>query len=323
VRRTAEPTRDAEACERFECFGGACAVFVSGPGGERSAAEAARRSRSALEKWHMQFSRFLPHSELSALNADESETVRVSALMARFASAARWAGSLSGGLVDATLGEEIVAAGYSRDAAEIGEPIPLGRALELAPPRAPARPRGAARWRAIDTDMRTNTVTRPKAATLDSGGIAKGLFADVLAERLAGHASFAVVCAGDLALGGADSPPREVHVESPFDSRTLHTFELRRGGVATSGIGRRSWIGADGSPAHHLLDPATGRPAFTGLVQVTALAPCALEAEVRAKSALLSGPAGARAWLPYGGVIVRDDGSADVVQARAEIPAAA
>jgi FAD:protein FMN transferase len=43
-------------------------------------------------------------------------------------------------------------------------------------------------------------------------------------------------------------------------------------------------------------------------VQATAVAPTALEAEVRAKAALLSGPAGAAAWLPDGGVLVLDDG---------------
>jgi thiamine biosynthesis lipoprotein len=144
---------------------------------------------------------------------------------------------------------------------------------------------------------------------IDSGGIAKGLFADVLADALAGHDAFAVDCAGDLRLGGTAGRPRPVGVASPFHAGTLHTFELAAGGVATSGIGRRSWLDARGRPAHHILDPATGRPAFTGIVQATALAPTALDAEVRAKAALLSGPEGAAAWLPYGGVIVLDDGS--------------
>jgi thiamine biosynthesis lipoprotein len=91
-------------------------------------------------------------------------------------------------------------------------------------------------------------------------------------------------------------------------------FDLRRSGVATSGIGRRSWLDRDGGPAHHLLDPSTGRPAFTGVVQVTALAPSALMAEIQAKAAILSGPDAAPAWLAHGGVIVFDDGSHQVVQ---------
>jgi thiamine biosynthesis lipoprotein len=71
--------------------------------------------------------------------------------------------------------------------------------------------------------------------------------------------------------------------------------------------------------AHHLLDPATGRPAFTGLVQVTALAATATQAEVRAKAALLSGPSHAADWLPDGGVVIGDDGDITVLQASARL----
>jgi thiamine biosynthesis lipoprotein len=163
-------------------------------------------------------------------------------------------------------------------------------------------------------DLATLTLTRPPGVRLDSGGLAKGLFADVLAETLASHPSFAIDCGGDLAIGGAAQLTRPIRVQSPFDGHILHTFNLRRSGVATSGIGRRSWLDRDGVPAHHLLDPSTGRPAFTGVVQVTALAPSALMAEIQAKAAILSGPRAAPAWLPHGGVIVFDDGSHEVVQ---------
>ena len=93
-----------------------------------------------------------------------------------------------------------------------------------------------------------------------------------------------------MRLGAAPGRPARVHVASPFDDSTLHTFELAAGAVATSGIGKRSWTRPDGRPAHHLLDPATGEPAFTGVVQVTALAPTATEAEILSKAAVLSGP---------------------------------
>ena len=129
---------------------------------------------------------------------------------------------------------------------------------------------------------------------LDSGGLAKGLFADLLADELAAHAASRSTARATCA-SAARPAARPVAVASPFDGRTVHTFELAAGGVATSGIARRAWLDARGRPAHHLLDPATGRPAFTGIVQATALAPTALEAEVRAKAALLSGPDGAGA----------------------------
>ncbi|HTW42516.1 MAG TPA: FAD:protein FMN transferase [Solirubrobacteraceae bacterium] len=300
-----------EASEEFECFGARCLALVTGSGRAGSAYEAAALSRDTLLAWHTRFSRFLRGSELSRLNADARRTVPVRPLMAHFARAVRDAGTLTRGLVDATLVREIELAGYRED---LRGSLALADALALAPPRRPAAASAARRWRAIDVDLDARTVTRPPGVRLDSGGLAKGLFADTLGATLATHASFAVNCAGDLLLGGTAGTSRQVKVESPFDGHTLHTFELAAGGVATSGIGRRSWLDADGAPAHHLLDPASGRPAFTGVVQVTALGPTALAAEIKAKAALLSGPERAPQWLAQGGVIVFDDGSQRVLE---------
>ena len=299
-------TAGGEQIERFDCFGSSCSVLVDGDDDSRSAREAVRGARGALERWHERFSRFLPDSELSQLNSDPRIVVPASGLLVRLAAAVRFAGELSGGLVDATLVEQIERAGYREDLAET---LALGDALALAPLPAPAAASAASGWRRVHADAQARTITRPPGVRIDSGGIAKGIFADVLAERLAGHASFAVDCAGDIALGGVARVARATHVASPFDASVLHTFELRDGAVATSGITRRSWLGADGRVAHHLLDPASGEPAFTGIVQATALAPSALEAEVRAKAALLAGPRAARGWLRYGGVVVLEDGS--------------
>ena len=292
----------AEAVERFACFGGTCEVRVGGAG----AAVAAARARQRLLDWHDRFTRFTTTSELAHLNADTREEVPVSATMAALAAAIVDAAERTAGLVDGTLAREIEAAGYP--AAPV-RPLPLRLSLRLVKRRAPAGPSPDAGWRRVATG--SGTVRRPPGLALDSGGLGKGLFADLLAGDLAGRPAFVVDCAGDLRLGGSGARP--VRVASPFGGEILHTFALRDGGVATSGIGRRSWLDAGGRPAHHLLDPATGRPAFTGVVQATALAPTAVEAETLAKAAVLSGPAGARAWLPHGGVVVLDDGTHEVV----------
>jgi thiamine biosynthesis lipoprotein len=300
-----------EVIEEFDCFGSRCAALVIGDGRTGSARDGAALAKRMLLAWHQRFSRFLAGSELSLLNGDPRSTVPVSPLMARFAQAVRGAALLSGGLVDGTLVEEIERAGYAHD---LTRPLALTTALAFAPARQPAASAAARRWRGLEVDLGGPTVTRPPGLKLDSGGLAKGLFADVLGETLASHASFAVNCAGDLLIGGDAAITRPIRVESPFEERTLHTFELSHTGVATSGIGRRSWFDRNGVPAHHLLDPSTGRPAFTGVVQVTALAPTALAAEIKAKAAILSGPHAAPSWLSHGGVVVFDDGSHQVVQ---------
>ncbi len=156
-------------------------------------------------------------------------------------------------------------------------------------------------------------MTRPPGVRIDSGGIAKGLLADLLATELAGQRAFAIDCCGDLRVGGEAGLRRRILVDDPFGGEPLHEFGLRDGAAATSGIGRRCWLGPDGRAAHHLLDPRGGEPAFTGIVQATALAPTALLAEVHAKAALLAGPAAAPEWLPHGGVLVDDDGGVEVI----------
>jgi thiamine biosynthesis lipoprotein len=304
----------AEVREQFDCFGARCGVAVIGDAPGRSARAAVSLARAFLLDWHDRFTRFEPESELSRLNADPRPVVAVSDAVARFAEAVVAAAERTGGLVDGTLLPELEAAGYRAD---LSSPVPLERALTLAPERRPARPSDLRRWRGIAVDLGRRTVSRPPGVALDSGGICKGLAADLLARVLGEHASFAVEVAGDVRVGGGRGMPRPVQVASPFDRSILHLFALADAGVATSGIGRRSWLRADGTPAHHLLDPSTGEPAFTGVVQATAIAPTALEAELRAKAALLSGPEAAPEWLDHGGVLVLEDARSVVVDARA------
>jgi thiamine biosynthesis lipoprotein len=301
-----------EHTDTFACFGSHCTVIVADAARAADAAAALETARARLLEWHGRFSRFLADSELARLNDDPRPVVPITPLMRRVLEAARRAADLSGGLVDATLINEIEEAGYAADLSEPG--LPLAAAIELVPHRTAAGPSASQSWRAIEVDRRAGTVSRPPGTKLDPGGIAKGVFADELGTLLSAHDAYVVDCAGDIRLGGRAGTVRDVHVASPFDESILHTFELARGGVTTSGIGARSWIGPDGRPAHHLLDPATGRPAFTGVVQATALAPTAAEAEVRSKSAILGGPQRAHEWLPHGGVIVFDDGTHRVLE---------
>ena len=302
-----------ERRDTFACFGSRCTVIVADADcGAASGAVVSARQR--LLDWHEQFSRFVPESELTRLNEDPRQTVPASPLMRRVVEAAVRAAEATDGLVDPTLLGELERVGY--DGHFDGDGIPLADALARAPARRPGRPAAEARWRRVRTDRRTGTVTRPPGVRIDPGGIAKGVFADELAVQLARYEAVVVDCGGDLRLGGTNAPAREVHVASPFDDAILHTFVLRSGGVATSGIGKRSWAGVDGRVAHHLLDPASGRPAFTGVVQVTALAPSATEAEALSKAALLAGPARAGGVLVHGGVIVLDDGSCVVLDPR-------
>jgi thiamine biosynthesis lipoprotein len=115
-------------------------------------------------------------------------------------------------------------------------------------------------------------------------------------------------------VGGWPGVPWEVAVRDARTGGEAHRLRLAGGGVATSGIDARVWRLPDGRFAHHVLDPRTGEPAWTGLVAATAVADTALEAEVLAKTALLAGPAGARRVLHRrGGVLQHDSGRVEAV----------
>jgi thiamine biosynthesis lipoprotein len=303
------PRAEPEASHEFDCFGDQVAVYVGDLDwrGE-SPRDAVERSRETLLAMHATLSRFEPDSELSRLNRDPRETVRAGSLLLTVAAAVAEAAELSGGLVDATRLDDLERAGYAFTLRGHA-PISLRDALHAAPPRRPAEPSSVEGWRGISVDVRDGTITRPPGLRIDPGGLAKGLAADLVVSALGAHDTYAIDAAGDLRFGGQIGALREISVADPFGFGTIGRFRLRGAGVATSGIGRRSWWAPDGSPAHHLLDPGTGRPAFTGVVQATALAPTAFEAEVRAKAAVLSGPDAAAAHLPHGGLLVFDDGS--------------
>jgi thiamine biosynthesis lipoprotein len=308
----------SEARRTFECFGGLATVAVLGPAAMEPA-KATAAAEAKLLAAHRQLSRFLPGSELSRLNRDPRPRVPVSPLLLELAAAARAAGELTEGLVDATLLREIEAAGY-RDSMQ-GRP----EAERTAEPTttSPARPRSAGAWAGISVDRRTWTIERPPGVEIDSGGIAKGLLADMVAAGLAKFTAYAVDCCGDVRIGGTAGRQRPVLIEDPFGGEPIRSLQVSDGGIATSGTTRRSWRGVGGEPAHHLLDPATGEPAFTGVVQATALAPNAFLADVHAKWALLSGPERGPSRLPHGGILVRADGSVETVAARTPIETAA
>ena len=219
--------------------------------------------RTVIEDAESALSRFRPDSELSALNRDPRPAVPASPLLNHFALAVRSAGARSGGLVDATLLAPLERQGYTTSRAGVA-PAVLDEALAAAPPRRPARPHPARAHAGVSVDERGRLV-RPAGLRLDAGGIGKGLAADVAAFTVPAGIRYAISCGGDLALGGATPmSPWEVAVHSARTGAPVHRLRVRTGGVATSGITSRLWRRPDGAYAHHLLDPSTGEPAWTG-----------------------------------------------------------
>ena len=281
--------------ESFRALGTDVRLIAAG----RGAGTAVVRARAEILDYHARLSRVLPESELSTLNADSRQVVPASSLLRSAVRAALHAARGSGGLVDPCLLEALEAAGYERSfrqGAAVPPPCGPGRSAQADP---------AKRWLSIAVDDEERTIARPAGLRMDLGGSGKGHVADLVTRHFDGLRTWVVDCGGDIRVGGA----REIQIAHPLLPYRAAVLEVRDGAVATSSVVARAWHTSDGRRAHHLLDPASGEPAWSGLLTATALAPTTLHAETLAKVALLRGSHGARAVLKrHGGVIVHDGG---------------
>ncbi len=222
------------------------------------------------------WSRFLPDSELSVVNDRPGSPVTVSAETAALVRLAIHARRATHGWFDPLLGVQVRAAGYDRSFA----------AVCSGPPAAPAPLAPASSEPPLLLGQRV--VEIPAGTALDLGGIAKGHSADrVLAALLGqGAAGACVNIGGDLACGGES--PDGTGWWCSIDHLPGWTIGLAHGGVATSTTTRRRWTTTDGTPAHHLIDPTTGRPSTTTVHSATVVAADAATAEVLATVAVLA-----------------------------------
>jgi thiamine biosynthesis lipoprotein len=132
-------------------------------------------------------------------------------------------------------------------------------------------------------------------APFDLGGIGKGLALRWAARRIERYLSpgsgALVEAGGDLATvgDGPDDGSWVIGIEDPEGGEEPAVVAIRTGGLATSSVAVNRWIGPDGAPAHHLLDPTTGAPGGEGLLAVTVAGPDPAWAEVRTKQLFLTG----------------------------------
>jgi FAD:protein FMN transferase len=252
--------------------------------------EALEQVPAWFEEWEQALSRFRPDSELSVLNDSPGFPVPVSETLWGALQAARKAHQRSQGVVTPTILSALERAGYDRSFEQIGEgPAPgSGRALP-----------SAQSLDQVAFDPVKRTVLLPVGVHLDLGGIGKGWAAQRAMQRLSAFGPALVDASGDLAISAPliEGQPWQVGVSDPFDSeRDLAMLGLGRCGVATSGRDVHRWF-KDGAWQHHIINPRTGRPAETGIISATVLAPDALQSEMAAKMVLILGSREGLRWL--------------------------
>lgn len=238
--------------------------------------------QALAEEWNATFSRFLPDSEISRLNARNGVVTRVSDDLYWMIACARDAWFSTGGWFDPTILPALEAAGYDRDIALLRGGAVAQAAMEPSPGMT-----------GVVLDPVAVTVQLPPDVRIDLGGIAKGAFVDRLATGLMTWPGGCVNAGGDLRVWGlSPSGPRWlVGIEDPrrlgTDLLTAEITDARAGCVATSTTVKRQWRTTTG-PAHHLIDPVTGAPARGDLLSCSVLASTTVQAEIGTKALFMA-----------------------------------
>jgi thiamine biosynthesis lipoprotein len=278
-------------------MGGAVHVIVVGgrPG-------LVARAVALIDGLEARWSRFLPDSEVTRLNEAAGRPCPVSPDTVLLVRRAIEGWRLTGGRFDPTVLGAVVRAGYDRSFDALG-PFPtatsvLGLGCD-----------------GLTVDERAGTITLPFGVGFDPGGIGKGLAADLVVDDLlrGGAAGVSVGIGGDVRAAGV--PPAgeawQVDVVNEVAGGRIATVALVDGAIATSTTRRRRWETATG-PVHHVIDPALGGPARSGVAQSTVVAGSGWCAEVLATAALVAAATdglGLVAATGADGLALTDDGS--------------
>ena len=233
-----------------------------------------------LDELERRWSRFLPDSEISGLNAAGGAPRRCSADTVALVEAMVRGWYLTDGAFDPTMLATLVELGYAASRSDATSRTSL--TADVGPVGRPDR---------VLVSPDTGVVQLPMGTTLDPGGIGKGLAADLIVTELLelGADGALVEIGGDLRVAGeppeGDGWPIEIR---PTNDAGPTRVTLRAGGVATSSSRLRTWRSA-GLDRHHLLDPRTLQPTSDDVVGCTVIAGNAASAEVFTKVAFVHG----------------------------------
>lgn len=159
----------------------------------------------------------------------------------------------------------------------------------------------------------------PPGMEIDLGSVAKGYTGDALAALLkqGGAASALLDLGGNIQAVGSkpDGSPWRVAIRDPAGDGNIGVVEVVDQAVVTSG-GYERYFEEDGVRYWHIIDPATGWPARSGLASVTVVGESGLLCDGLSTALFVMGREGAlehwRQHRDFEAVLVSEDGSVTI-----------
>jgi FAD:protein FMN transferase len=286
------------ASESRPLMGGTAEITIVG-GSQNLLRRAFELATYCEELW----SRFIRTSDISRLNWAGGKATEVDLLTVRLIRAMQTGYVVTNGDFDPTLLPDLIAAGY------IGSRVDASRISSV-----PSTALSPGNVTGIRIDE--NVVTLGRRTTVDSGGVGKGLTADLICEFVmsAGAQGVMAEIAGDVVVAGRAPVDTSWHIgiEDPFATGSqLAVVRLDDEAVVTSSPFTRTWDSRHGV-RHDLLNPRTGLSTESHVRSATVIARTGEHAAVLTKPAFLRDTDEYLGWLPSVGgaaMLVLQDGS--------------
>ena len=228
------------------------------------APEAAREAKERLQGLDALWSATSEGSDVARLNSGAGEAVVLAPETMRLLRLSEAVREETKGALDVTLLPLLKLWGFSGGVHRVptAEEIEAARALT-----------GAGK---LKLDEAAGTARLEKGSSVELGAVAKGYAGELVAAELKsrGVRSALLDLGGNIETIGAreGGAPWRVGLRNPFGGALLGTVEVADAAVVTSAIDQRFFTDEAGNRYWHILDPATGKPAASGLASATVVA---------------------------------------------------
>lgn len=228
------------------------------------APEAAREAKERLQALDALWSATSEGSDVVRLNSGAGEAVALAPETMRLLRLSEVVREETKGALDVTLLPLLKLWGFSGGVHRVptAEEIEAARALT-----------GAGK---LKLDEAAGTARLEKGSSVELGAVAKGYAGELVAAELKsrGVRSALLDLGGNIETIGMreGGTPWRVGLRNPFGGALLGTVEVADAAVVTSAIDQRFFTDEAGTRYWHILDPATGAPAMSGLASATVVA---------------------------------------------------